>query len=76
MNDYRIAKDFIKNDKLQKAAVFIGDKVYKQPYTDYRGKLISANFTYTCRDGTIINRPNHNMANVLRSLYYLKPILE
>ena len=72
---YATARTFINNPELMAAAVHIGEKVYKTPYTEPHG-LISANFTYTCSDGTVINRPNHNMANIMRTLYYLQPVLE
>jgi len=73
---FETARTFIRSEELIDAAVHIGEKVYNKPYTDFRGKLIAANFTYKCSDGTIIHRPNHNIANILRSLHYLKPVLE
>ncbi|MCC5791879.1 MAG: hypothetical protein JJT82_04615 [Legionellaceae bacterium] len=76
MIKYAIARTFIKDPAVIEAAAYIGEKVYQKPYTDFRGRWISANFTYTCHDGTIIHRPNHNMANILRSLHYLKPTLD
>ncbi|WED41951.1 SidE phosphodiesterase domain-containing protein [Legionella cardiaca] len=73
---FKIAKAFINDDAFIDAAVHIGQKVYKEPYTYFGGNPLGVNFTYTCSDGSVINRPNHNMANILRSLHYLGPILE
>ncbi|STX37337.1 SidE phosphodiesterase domain-containing protein [Legionella feeleii] len=72
---FEIAKTFINDNELMEAAAHIGQKIYQQPYTYFRGNPFGANFTYTCSDGTVIHRPNHNIANILRSLHYLGPVL-
>jgi len=73
---YQIARSYITNKSLQNAANHIGEAVYSQPYTERRRKIFHSNFTYKCSDGTVIHRPNHNMGNILRSLYYLKPVIQ
>lgn len=73
---FEISRASIFDEDLIEAASYVGEKILTQPYSEFRGKLISANFTYICSDGTVIHRPNHNMANTLRQLHYLKPTLE
>jgi hypothetical protein len=59
-----------------KAAAYVGQKIYSTPYTRTEGSFFQANFYYQCADGTIIYRPNHNIANALRRLIYCQPVID
>lgn len=76
LNSEMLPESILSDNVLIEAAAYVGEKIYSQPYTDFSGKAVPANFTYTCDDGTLIHRPNHNMANALRQLHYLKPTLQ
>lgn len=61
---------------LIRAATHIGAEVYSQPYPrSYKWYKPNANFYYTCSDGTVIHRPNHNIANALRGVHYLDAVI-
>lgn len=62
-------------DTLLAAAEYAGKKLYTTPYTNARKSFLRANFYYTCADGTIIHRPNHSIAEVLRTIAYLEPVV-
>jgi hypothetical protein len=71
---------FDKQDEIVKAASEIGDQVYSQPYTNKSynaggaASFFSTNHEYHCKNKAVIHRPNHNMANILRTLFFLDEV--